>query len=173
MTKAFLFAGALLALGFASAEPAAAQTDSCSANGGYPEGSLGAATARMRAISDGSYAACVEARRARQPVVNWTAAQIRTAGRRAVLAELRDPASAQFRNVRRIQHDNGSTMFCGEVNARNAYGGMAGFVRFEAGVTNRGSASAQLDSSETLTGTYFESAWNQFCGRIAGTSVQF
>ncbi|MCV0414130.1 MAG: hypothetical protein K5831_04520 [Brevundimonas sp.] len=135
--------------------------------------SMAEVTERINRIASGEYARQVEAERARTPTVNWSAAQIRAAGRGAVLAELRDPASAEFRNVRRIQHDNGSTMFCGEVNARNGYGGLAGFRRFEAGVTNRGRASAQVDSSETLTGSYFDAAWNQFCGRITGTPVQF
>lgn len=135
--------------------------------------SMAEVTARINRIASGEYAREVEAERARTPVVNWSAAQIRAAGRRAVLAELRDPSSAQFRNVRRIQHENGTTQFCGEVNARNGFGGMAGFKRFEAGVTNRGGASAQIDSSETLTGSHFDAGWNQFCGRITGTPVQF
>ncbi|HBY43163.1 MAG TPA: hypothetical protein DEH03_05665 [Brevundimonas sp.] len=129
--------------------------------------------ARMRNIASGAYAACVEAQRARTPPVNWTPTRIRTAARQAVVNKLRDPSSAQFRNVRRIEHSNGSTMFCGEVNGRNAYGGMSGFQRFEAGVDRTGDASALIDGGEELNATYFEGAWNQFCGRIAGTPVQF
>lgn len=108
-----------------------------------------------------------------RPRSRLSEAQVRAAGRRAVLDELRDPASAQFRRVRRIMHGNGTTMFCGEVNGRNAYGGYAGFVRFEAGVRIEGQASAQVDSRDGMTGAYFGAAWNQFCGRIAGTPVEF
>lgn len=129
--------------------------------------------ARLRNLSDGTYAACVEAQRSRTPQVSWGPARIQTEARNAVLAALRDPASAQFRNVRRIQHANGTTMFCGEVNARNGYGGMAGFKRFEAGVTDRGEASARLDDQEGLNAAYFRDAWAQFCGRIAGTPIEF
>lgn len=43
----------------------------------------------------------------------------------AVAAEMRDPASAQFRNI-----EQGTTTACGEVNGRNAYGGYAGFTEF-------------------------------------------
>lgn len=135
--------------------------------------SMAEVTERLNRIASGEYARQVGAERARTSTVNWSGAQIRAAGRRAVLAELRDPSSAQFRNVRRIQHENGTTQFCGEVNARNGFGGMAGFRRFEAGVTNRGEASARIDSPETLAGTHFNAAWGQFCGRIAGTPVQF
>jgi hypothetical protein len=91
----------------------------------------------------------------------------------AVLSKLRDPDSAQFRNVRHIRHENGTTQFCGEVNARNGYGGMAGFKRFDAGVTDRGHASALLDDQDGLTAAYFRDAWAQFCGRIPGAPVQF
>lgn len=129
--------------------------------------------ARMQRLASGEYAREVEAERARTPPVNWSAARIQAAARQTILSELRDPGSAQFRNVRRIQHANGTTMFCGEVNARNGYGGMAGFKRFEAGVTNRGEASAMLDDQDGLTGAYFRDAWSQFCGRIPGTPVQF
>ncbi|MBK1968875.1 hypothetical protein JIX59_05950 [Brevundimonas diminuta] len=171
--KKTVFAVSALTAVMAFAGSAAAQTDACSTNGGYPPGSPNAVMARMQNIASGAYAACVEAQRARTPPVNWTPTRIRTAARQAVTNKLRDPSSAQFRNVRRIAHSNGSTMFCGEVNGRNAYGGMSGFQRFEAGVDRTGDASALIDGGEDLNTAYFEGAWNQFCGRIAGTPVQF
>lgn len=171
--KKIVFAISVLAAIVAFGGAASAQADACSTNGGYPPGSPNAVMARMRNIASGAYAACVEAQRARTPPVNWTPTRIRAAARQAVTNKLRDPSSAQFRNVRRIEHSNGSTMFCGEVNGRNAYGGMSGFQRFEAGVDRTGDASALIDGGEELNTAYFEGAWNQFCGRIAGTPVQF
>ena len=171
--RKIVFAISVLTAVVAFGGTAAAQTDPCSTNGGYPPGSPNAVMARMRNIASGAYAACVEAQRARTPPVNWTPTRIRTAARQAVTNKLRDPSSAQFRNVRRIEHSNGTTMFCGEVNGRNAYGGMSGFQRFEAGVDRTGDASALIDGGEELSSAYFEGAWNQFCGRIAGTPVQF
>ncbi|WP_298698177.1 hypothetical protein [uncultured Brevundimonas sp.] len=47
-----------------------------------------------------------------------------------VSRELRDPTSAQFRNVRVVDQVNGSRAFCGEVNGKNAYGGYVGFEPF-------------------------------------------
>ena len=47
--------------------------------------------------------------------------------REAVRAQLKDPSSAIFRNVRK----DGSG-YCGEVNAKNSYGGYAGFEAFYA-----------------------------------------
>lgn len=44
-----------------------------------------------------------------------------------VLERLKDPTSAQFRGLRFV---NGDTVLCGEVNARNSYGGYVGFVAF-------------------------------------------
>lgn len=171
--KKIVFAISVLTAVIAFGGAASAQADACSTNGGYPPGSPNAVMARMRNIASGAYAACVEAQRARTPPVNWTPTRIRTAARQAVTDKLRDPSSAQFRNVRRIEHSNGSTMFCGEVNGRNAYGGMSGFQRFEAGVGTTGNATAIIDGGEELNAAYFEGAWNQFCGRIAGTPVQF
>jgi hypothetical protein len=43
----------------------------------------------------------------------------------AVAASLRDPSSAEFRNIMAGTHAT-----CGEVNGRNAYGAYAGFKRF-------------------------------------------
>lgn len=55
-------------------------------------------------------------------------AQVKTAeqARAAVRAELRDPASAQFRSVRSAP----GGVWCGDVNSRNGFGGMTGFKAF-------------------------------------------
>ena len=49
-----------------------------------------------------------------------------SAAEQLVRSELRDPGSAQFRNVRSAS--GGTT--CGEVNGKNAFGAYAGFRRF-------------------------------------------
>lgn len=56
--------------------------------------------------------------------------------KRAVVRTMKDPDSAQFRDVRwrRASGDLLATV-CGEVNARNALGGYVGFTRFVAGIT--------------------------------------
>lgn len=46
-----------------------------------------------------------------------------------VQAKLKDPESARFRDIRRM--DNGG--FCGWVNAKNEYGGYVGFTVFYIG----------------------------------------
>lgn len=51
----------------------------------------------------------------------------------AVKSSLRDPGSAQFRNVS-VKKFNGGRVVCGEVNAKNAYGGYVGFKEFVGGV---------------------------------------
>jgi len=45
--------------------------------------------------------------------------------KKVAAAQLRDPSSAQFRNVER----HGSTV-CGEINGKNGYGAYSGFSRF-------------------------------------------
>lgn len=49
-----------------------------------------------------------------------------------VEAHLKDPSSVQYRNVRRVPDKNGypRVMICGEMNAKNSYGGYVGFRRF-------------------------------------------
>lgn len=60
-------------------------------------------------------------------------------GRRAAAAQLRDPGSAQFRNVVAVDHKPGSEMVravCGEINGKNAHGAYAGFAAFVANPQN-------------------------------------
>jgi hypothetical protein len=47
-----------------------------------------------------------------------------------VSADLRDPDSAQWRNIRTAKWDNGVTYVCGEVNAKNGFGAYGGFEPF-------------------------------------------
>ncbi|MBD1590201.1 hypothetical protein [Pseudomonas typographi] len=50
----------------------------------------------------------------------------------SVAAKMRDPSSAQFRNVvaKGISSDPKKWSICGEVNGKNGFGGYAGFTRF-------------------------------------------
>lgn len=50
----------------------------------------------------------------------------------SVKSKLKDPESAMFRNVRLVKYDIGH-VYCGEVNAKNSYGGYTGFSMFVAG----------------------------------------
>lgn len=45
--------------------------------------------------------------------------------------QLKDPVSAQLRNVRLAQHPKGKVV-CGEINGKNSYGGYVGFKVFAA-----------------------------------------
>jgi hypothetical protein len=49
----------------------------------------------------------------------------------AIKSRLKDPDSAQFRNVY-FTDASGGPMVCGEVNSKNSYGGYVGFQRFVA-----------------------------------------
>lgn len=46
-------------------------------------------------------------------------------GKKATAAQLKDPSSAQFRNVQQ-----GGGLVCGEVNGKNSYGAYSGFKMF-------------------------------------------
>lgn len=57
---------------------------------------------------------------------------------------LKDPDSAKFQNLRIAEYDGGSVV-CGEINAKNSYGGYVGYKQFVAGV----SGATILDTSST------------------------
>lgn len=89
---------------------------------------------------------------ANAPPPPW-AAQIAPT-RERLLRELRDPGSAQFRNVQVLQANQGNRgyTFCGEVNSKNGFGGYAGFKRFIA------------DPQMTVVNeALIPNAWPQFC----------
>lgn len=128
--------------------------------------------ARIDRLANGEFNRQMEAERARTPRVNWSPAQIRAAARMAVTDRLRDPSSAQFRSVRRYVNSLGTTTYCGEINSRNAYGGMTGFRRFHSGVTDRGEASALINDEGGLMGTLFEATWERICEGVAAAPAQ-
>ena len=47
---------------------------------------------------------------------------------------MKDPSSVQFRRVE-IKMFKGNRIVCGELNAKNSYGGYVGFKKFIAGVS--------------------------------------
>ncbi len=51
--------------------------------------------------------------------------------KQAAAYDLKDPSSAQFRNVRVVSY-NGGRLVCGEINAKNSYGAYVGFAGFMA-----------------------------------------
>lgn len=65
------------------------------------------------------------------------------AAKEQVAHHMRDPSSAQFREVRALKQKDGSVAVCGEVNGKNAYGGYAGFQKF---VVHGGDVHIQSDS---------------------------
>lgn len=50
----------------------------------------------------------------------------------AVAAETRDPAATQFRDVRVVGAMEGGATACGQMNAKNGFGGMTGWQPFYA-----------------------------------------
>lgn len=64
--------------------------------------------------------------------------------RKAVEAKLRDPESAQYRNEH-LGSFKGVPVICGEVNAKNGFGGMSGYERF---ISNGGEATVLTSDME-------------------------
>lgn len=70
---------------------------------------------------------------------------------------MKDPAAAQFRNVRRSTTD--AEDVCGEVNGKNSYGAYTGFKRF---VVAGGNAFMEGDGDAEIT-ALFEVLWSAGC----------
>ena len=47
-----------------------------------------------------------------------------------IASQLKDPSSAQFRGMKARRTDKGAVVVCGEVNAKNGFGGYIGFTPF-------------------------------------------
>lgn len=79
---------------------------------------------------------------------------LRVAAQMAVEANLRDPGSAEFRNVVVVRGDS-STAVCGEVNAKNGFGGYTGYTSFV--------AIGRLVQIQTRRDDGFTTLWNAAC----------
>lgn len=79
-----------------------------------------------------------------------------TQTKEALEAKLKDPESARYKNVA-AYHVAGFSegyAFCGEVNAKNGFGGYAGYERF-VGVPDQAFLESEVSGFDTL--------WNRFC----------
>lgn len=86
---------------------------------------------RVLALADvAKYATSVKA-----ALVNETPQQVMEKGKKAIADSLKDPSSAQFRNVRLVEYLDGAVI-CGEVNGKNSYGAYVGFNDFVSGINS-------------------------------------
>lgn len=76
----------------------------------------------------------------------------------AVCERLKDADSAKFRNVQ-FYSGSGSPIVCGEVNARNGFGGFSGFERFIA----KGPRMPAVLASDMASPREMSKAWAKLC----------
>lgn len=77
-------------------------------------------------------------------------------GKESVLARLKDPDSATFKEVYFFRSKSDVPVACGQVNSKNALGGYAGYQHFiSAGSPDRTWLEDDVKD--------FENLWNQFC----------
>jgi hypothetical protein len=95
-----------------------------------------------------------EERKAQETVYSETAA--RTLAQLAIKDLLKDPGSAQFRNLGVNTLKNGVKVVCGEVNARNGFGGYSGFEGFISAGTPKTTFLQSRDSK-------FSDHWKKLC----------
>lgn len=67
-----------------------------------------------------------------------------------ITAQLRDPLSAQWRGIRGYTTAFGDQIICGEINAKNAFGGYVGFKQFYARYRGGQLMNTQLDGEAGL-----------------------
>lgn len=60
----------------------------------------------------------------------WFGAETIVAAQRAVRSSLKDPDSAEFKDVYANYTEKFDVVACGQVNSKNSYGGYTGFKRF-------------------------------------------
>lgn len=77
-------------------------------------------------------------------------------GKAAAKAKLKDPSSAQFRNVYFHEGADGIPMTCGEVNSKNSFGGYGGYQRF----VSAGKSELTFLEEEVAD---FSNVWNRLC----------
>lgn len=77
-------------------------------------------------------------------------------GKEAVRLKLKDPNSAQFKNVYFHRGSDGIPVSCGEVNSKNSFGGYTGFQKF----VSAGKSELTFLQSEVSD---FGGTWKQFC----------
>lgn len=81
-----------------------------------------------------------------------------SATERAVKGHMKDPGSVRFRNSRFNAYQGRTPVVCGEVNAKNGFGGHAGFQKYIASGETFG---PYLE--ETTPAGEFAKAWNELC----------
>lgn len=79
-------------------------------------------------------------------------------GKAMVLSKLKDPSSAEFKDVFFFRGSDGVPMTCGQVNGKNAFGGRPGFRRFIS------ASSFEMTFIEDEVSD-FSVLWSRFCGR--------
>ncbi|KWV91732.1 hypothetical protein [Erythrobacter sp. YT30] len=77
----------------------------------------------------------------------------------AIKARLRDPSSAKFRNSR-FYSGGGTPITCGEVNAKNAFGGFTGYERF---IATGPVGDLAFIASDFAEGDNIDNVWNKLC----------
>ena len=98
---------------------------------------------------------------------NMSDFQMKRDAEKTILAGLKDPASAQFRNVKIIEQRDGSKSVCGEVNAKNSMGGYAGFRQFSY-TSSSGRASIDPASTESFNDRFASVTVQTHCAGLIG-----
>ena len=81
---------------------------------------------------------------------------------------LKDPESAQYRNMRAFNLSNGDRAICGEFNARNSFGGYTGYSPFWIRTRSNSIVAAEIAG---VNDTFTESRITNACQQAASGKV--
>ena len=76
-----------------------------------------------------------------------------------VRSRLKDPKSAEFKNVYFYNSNEIHPVACGMVNSKNSYGGYSGYQRFISVITN----STVIFEKDMSSAAEFEKTWQSLC----------
>lgn len=79
-----------------------------------------------------------------------------------VRRELKDPSSAEFKDIYVASTPKGGKKACGWVNAKNSYGGYVGFQRFISNGTDYTSMDKESPFNLVMP---FDQLWTAFCSK--------
>jgi|HubBroStandDraft_2_1064218.scaffolds.fasta_scaffold134155_2 hypothetical protein len=83
---------------------------------------------------------------------------------RSAADQMKDPGSVEFRNWHAFESQNG-LLVCGEINAKNGFGGYVGFIHFVAHASPDGRLLMPVALSSTSGGgsdALIDSVWKQY-----------
>lgn len=80
--------------------------------------------------------------------------------KKEVASRLKDPDTVKFQNTKLVNVTSTEVALCGELNAKNSYGGYVGYVRF---IATQGGGSSLIYTHIESAGVPLDKQWKLYC----------